>query len=369
MRRAACVALTVVALGSATAPAGGGARPVLPEVVQAQKLRGLESQRPLVVRRIDRAGFERVLDRLIDAEVRAGRSFQPAYDDLYRLLGVIGPEQRLQEIMRPALRAGVAGLYDPRADTLYLLRSSAGRVPPSVIVHEAVHALQDQYFTIDRGAFAWRPGDADAMAAVQALVEGDATEVGARYVAGLGLFGALREAGDAVTLLRDGGGYDLPIYFDRSLLWPYLEGEAFVAALRRRGGSAAVDAAFRRPPRTTLAILDPQRYLSGDVAAAPAPLPRPRAGARRVLATTWGAAEIDNLTGTRSLALSWRGGRVAVDLVSGKPVLRIHVVSTRPLALARAFRCTLPRGARVSVSGMHVRVDSARAGRVTRPRC
>jgi len=49
--------------------------------------------------------------------------------------------------------------------------------------------------------------------------------------------------------------------------------------------------------------------------------------------------------------------------------LHVHVVSTRPLDLARALRCRLPRGARVKVTGSHVRVSSSRVGLVLKPRC
>jgi hypothetical protein len=56
----------------------------------------------------------------------------------------------------------------------------------------------------------------------------------------------------------------IPPVLVNSFLFPYLEGQEFVAALHQRGGWAAVNAAWENPPQSTEHILHPQRYLAGD---------------------------------------------------------------------------------------------------------
>src|SRR5207248_1264939 len=58
---------------------------------------------------------------------------------------------------------------------------------------------------------------------------------------------------------------DAPEVLADEFEFPYAFGPAFVALLRRQGGNGALDAAFRRPPRSEAQIVDPQSYLSGAV--------------------------------------------------------------------------------------------------------
>ena len=132
-----------------------------------------------------------------------------------------------------------------------------------VVAHEVVHALQDEHFHLTRGPFAPRPRDHDGELAAQALIEGDATEVQSRYVSGLSpgeLVSELaRTLGRSLRPVRTLGA----VSRTRAAL-PLHGGPDFVRALRTRGGQRLLDRAFRHPPRTTAAVLDPSRYLAGD---------------------------------------------------------------------------------------------------------
>ena len=55
-----------------------------------------------------------------------------------------------------------------------------------------------------------------------------------------------------------------PLALREAMLFPYRDGFAFVAALRRTKPWSAVDAAFKRPPRSTEQILHVDKYLSDD---------------------------------------------------------------------------------------------------------
>jgi hypothetical protein len=53
-----------------------------------------------------------------------------------------------------------------------------------------------------------------------------------------------------------------PRYLRETLIFPYLRGQEFCAALSARGGYDAVSAAFKNPPTSTSQILHPEKYLS-----------------------------------------------------------------------------------------------------------
>src|SRR5262249_31662498 len=65
------------------------------------------------------------------------------------------------------------GYYSPKEKRLYLYDDLSGAYEKGVLIHEMVHALQDQHFGLQQlhqGAFG-----SDAELALAALVEGDAT--------------------------------------------------------------------------------------------------------------------------------------------------------------------------------------------------
>jgi hypothetical protein len=212
-----------------------------------------------------------------------------------------------------------------------------------------VHALQDEHFRLTRGRFAPRPRDHDGELAAQALVEGDATEVQSRYIAALSPLDLIGELGRTLRAVP-GAGSDAPAAFlERQLIFPYTAGQEFVRALRARGGQRLLDRAFRNPPRTTAAVLDPARYLAGDPPARAVRLP---AGSYR-FATSFGAEDLVALTGNRSLARAWLGGRMGV----GRRGLELRLAVRRAGAVAAALRRTLPASAAV---GFHGRIVCVR---------
>ena len=327
------------------APASAGPGSDLRAVIaRAEQLRGLKTTHPLAVSTLDAAGLRRVVLRELARE-RRPRS-DAAWDDALHLLGVLKADQRLEQVERSELTGQVAGLYVPATGRLYVLGSAGGSAPRSVIAHEVTHALQDEHFHLTRGAFASHPADRDGGLAAQALAEGDATDVQSRYVAALSpgeLIGELmRMLG---SLPSDASGGSIP-YLRRELLYPYTAGQEFVRALRARGGQRLLDRAFRHPPRTTAAVLDPARYLAGDPPARAVVLP----AATYDLVTTFGAEDLIALTGDNGLARGWLGGRLGV----GPRGLELRLLTRGAAAVAAALERALPARAAVAFRGQLV---------------
>lgn len=162
----------------------------------------------------------------------------------------------------------VIGVYVPEQGQLYLASgqqdvSEQDRVV--LLAHAYGQALQDQFFDLE--AMRARATTTDARLAAEALTEGDATVVAARY---------RYEDLDAVdwSALEDllvqskQPGYGAALDGEESLVrlkrFPYHSGRDFVIALLQNGGWATVDRAYVDPPRSTEQVLHPERYLAEE---------------------------------------------------------------------------------------------------------
>ena len=166
----------------------------------------------------------------------------------------------------------IAGYYDTKTKKLTIL-DSAGSDPDwaeMVFAHELDHGLQDQAFDLEK--FEKLPDDAtDAAIARHALVEGDGVALMLEVLlaregitnpwhdpeaSGRVLDAMLAPVGDTLD--------KAPLAIRAEMLFPYHAGFAFVAALRRHQPWSAIDAAFRRPPKSTEQILHVDKYLADD---------------------------------------------------------------------------------------------------------
>ncbi|MDX6600442.1 MAG: hypothetical protein QOE87_4329 [Gaiellales bacterium] len=345
-----CVLLVVLGglvLAGPAARAGEGAE-VRGIIQKVEELRGLRTGHPLAVSTLDAVAMRGVVARLLERE--RGSETEAGWDDALHLLGVLRPGQRLAQVERGALAGQVAGLYVPRTRRLYVL-GSGGSAPRAVVAHEVVHALQDAHFQLTRGPLAPRPRDHDGELAAQALVEGDATDVQSRYVASLSPLDLVGELGRTLGALPGGASAKTAPFLERQLLFPYTAGLRFVRALRARGGQRLLDRAFRNPPRTTAAVLDPARYLAGDPPPQAVRLP---AGSYR-FATSFGAEDLVALTGEGSLGRFWLGGRMGV----GRRGLDMRLATRGAASVAAALRRALPASAAIVFHGRLVCVRIA----------
>lgn len=183
-------------------------------------------------------------------------------------LGFLPKQFRLYSLLISYYASQTVNLYDPASDSLYVMTDITGdKFGPFgqiVFAHDYALALQDQHF--DLGALLGQKGLNDDQAlALQAFVEGSATQAMADYYLTLnlsedeifeGTTGHLRGDDELFLLLPDG-------IFDQ-VFFRYSAGSDFVAALREEGGWEAVNAAFARPPRSTEQISHPKKYLTNE---------------------------------------------------------------------------------------------------------
>lgn len=164
---------------------------------------------------------------------------------VYVRLGLIDEELDLEELLLDLFSEQIAGYYDPAAKTLYVLQGVPLDQLRPVMVHELVHALQDQHANLD--SLIARERGNDRQTAAQAALEGHAT---------LAMFALLAEeaAGepvDPVTLpdlasqlrpaFEDPAGQfpvfrSAPSVIRETLVFPYAAGASFVQQLWRAAG-------------------------------------------------------------------------------------------------------------------------------------
>ena len=180
-----------------------------------------------------------------------------------RALGLLPENYPLREKFVELLGEQVAAFFDQHQHKLFMyedasLENSQNRV---VLAHELTHALQDQHFGLKRLPLELKTND-DRAAAASALVEGDATLVMSEYMLKNLSLRAIKD-NLATALSQDMKQLaDAPRYLREMLVFPYLRGQEFAAALLARGGYDAVSRAYAEPPSSTAQILHPEEYLA-----------------------------------------------------------------------------------------------------------
>ncbi len=197
-------------------------------------------------------------------EAAAGLAAEGAVDTL---LGLIPARTDLQALTAGLFDGAVAGYYDPRDGRLRIIRSAltSNRVlGETTIAHELTHALDDQAIGLKTDAL---DADGDAALAYTALVEGSATALMTDYMAKHFTIGDTLGS-SLSSAVGPTGTEGLPPFITASLLFPYLDGQRFVAALRDRadGRWTLVDYAERtRPPASSEQVLHPRKWIDVEL--------------------------------------------------------------------------------------------------------
>jgi len=233
------------------------------------KTRQLAYQRPVPVTLLSGDAFKARL--LADAE--DNRKDVELAQRTLRALGLIDANVDLYAITQRFIGDAVVGFYDSKHGDLVVRGGTLSPYARVVLAHELTHALDDQWFRIDRSELD-KPGNDEAAAAFTALVEGNAVRVQQAYEAHLSLADRGRAAVEEQRAAASVDVKGVPLVVQEIVSWPYEVGPTFVHALLMAGGEPRVDDALKDPPTTTEQIVDPAAYLSHRPVVAVA---RPRA--------------------------------------------------------------------------------------------
>jgi hypothetical protein len=207
---------------------------------------GLELREPVRLERRSREQLIRYLQEKLDEELPP--SAARATVDVYALLGLVPPDLDLRSVLLGLYTEQVAGFYEPDSTALFVMDDQREEELRGVLVHELVHAIQDQNADLD--ALTDRDLGNDRATAAQAAIEGHATLVMFEHMteemAGMPI--DLADVPDFSTQMRpllQGMSTQFPALagapriIQEALLFPYLEGTSFVQALWARGERVA----------------------------------------------------------------------------------------------------------------------------------
>ena len=178
-------------------------------------------------------------------------SFDAWNDQVWEALFIVGEDTEANEALQSASGQTTAGFYAPGDDRIRIITDSpdSPTIDNATLVHELVHALQDQ-----NGALGERIGNTqtqDADLAVDGVVEGEANYIERRYTERCG--DEWECVGTPSEDSSPGQPPNLGILL--TLLHPYSDGPVYIDWLREEGGWSAVDAAFEDPPRSSEQII------------------------------------------------------------------------------------------------------------------
>ena len=126
-----------------------------------------------------------------------------------------------------------------------------------VVAHEMVHALDDQYFELQKKEIAME--NAEHIQAFSALVEGHAVYVTDKIAEQL----KLSETAKKVSTKSAAGVTDESNRLQQQVLYnTYIKGSEFVEAIINKKGLTGVAEAFASPPVSTRQIMNPEEYLT-----------------------------------------------------------------------------------------------------------
>jgi hypothetical protein len=251
----------------------------------AERVRGLMFKQPVPVLVEDRDRITAYVETQIeDEELDRARV-------VYAALGLLPKDLDVRSLLLRLMGEQVVGYYDAEAKHLVVrddVMQAFGRGEDTnaeegsdlseariVLVHELVHALQDQHLNLFQNIHATRDTDADN--AFHALVEGDATLAMIGYalerenipLSRLTSNPAQIQSFSDVVRRSPLAGTELeqaPAIIRVPLLSAYVDGLAFCASLHGLGGGfAAVDRAHASPPVSSEQVLHPLRFAEPDL--------------------------------------------------------------------------------------------------------
>ncbi|HEV8054824.1 MAG TPA: hypothetical protein VGP30_08335, partial [Candidatus Limnocylindrales bacterium] len=232
---------------------------------QVPPIRGLEARAETPFRFIGQEQFEQEFRAQFLEQNPPERI--AAEQDLYIRLGLLPEDADLEALVLSLYGSQVAAYYDTRTKAFTVVQRENfefGVDDEVIVAHEYDHALQDQHFDLEATEIT-DPGEGDRALAALGLIEGDATalmldwaQTHLEFEELIALLSTSLSPADQALL------DSMPPILRRQLEFPYLDGFAFITALRLEGDWAAVDAAFADRPKSTEQILHPEKYTTRE---------------------------------------------------------------------------------------------------------
>jgi hypothetical protein len=215
-------------------------------MARIEYVRGLEFEQMVDVEIISRSEYR---DR------RSGSRWEGTaaqwQNQVWEGLFIVGEDRNVSAVFGETFGASVQGYYLIGQDEIVIVSDSeTPTISKRTLVHELVHALQDQQFGLND-----RPATRDGQMARNGLVEGEASLVPRLYLDRCGAEWTCIQPPDTGG---SGGGIDSGLF--AVVIYPYNQGPMFVQTIREQGGWDAVDNVHDRLPESTEQVIHPGLY-------------------------------------------------------------------------------------------------------------
>ncbi|ESP87539.1 Hvo_1808 family surface protein [Candidatus Halobonum tyrrellensis] len=173
-------------------------------------------------------------------------------DQVWEALFIVGESTGSSSALGETTGSSVAGYYSPVDDEIKVITDDPDTptVNNATLVHELVHALQDQRYDLTDAAY--RADTQDGELAVDGVVEGEANYIEARYS---------QRCGDEWSCVKpaesggSGSGADFNLGVYLTIFNPYSDGPVYVADVVEERGWDGFERRFRNPPNSTEQVI------------------------------------------------------------------------------------------------------------------
>jgi len=270
---------------------------------------------------------------LLLADFESGISDIRTTEITLKALGMLPPDADLVSEVRRSLGAGVIGFYDPSSAQLVIRGTALTPFTRTTLAHELTHALDDQWFDLDRAAL--NTAGSEAQFGFQALVEGTATWVEQLWTDTRTPLERAAATTEAREFSRNmiAGGFSVSVV--QIIESPYTLGSAFVESITSGDGAVAIDRAFESPPINSEQILHPEKYVEREL---PIEVAAPPSDGPPLTEETLGELDLTAMLSTslapavaRTAGEGWGGDRYVVWRgSSGSSCIRLDVIGDTP---------------------------------------
>ena len=180
----------------------------------------------------------------------------------YKRFGMIPDTLKLQPFLTNLLEEQIVGFYDPHTKVLYVVDGAPKDLAGITITHELVHALQDQYISLD--SVQKIRDDNDRLSAAQSVFEGQGVyEQISIMLGGSNIAINLPGGWDRIREMIRENQSAMPIFaaapkvIQETLIFPYLSGAEFYRNYKERKPGSSI---YNDMPVSTEQIIHPAAF-------------------------------------------------------------------------------------------------------------
>jgi len=257
-------AITVACTDKTPAAEGPYGRQVADAIPAIERAVGLKFKQPPKVEVRSKAQVREFVTAQITDSV-AARTFA-GVTAAYKRLGMLPDTMNLQSFLVDLLEEQIVGYYDPKTKVLYIVSDAPKEAVGITVTHELVHALQDQYISLDSTQKI--EGQNDRQGAAQAVFEGQAVyEQISAMTQGSGMAMNMPGGWDRIREMIRENQSAMPVFaraptvIQETLIFPYLSGAEFIRNFKDRNAGKSV---YDDMPESTEQILHPRAFFGAN---------------------------------------------------------------------------------------------------------